>query len=67
MKFIKTVDGGYVNANLVKYFFTGAEDVNEYAVYARFKEWDYILSKFADKAEAQAYLDNLVAELNSED
>lgn len=64
MKFIKTVDGGYVNANLVKYFFTCAEDVNEYAVYARFKEWDYILIKFEGEAEAQAYLDKLVDNLN---
>ena len=64
MKFIKTIDGGYVNVNLVKYFFAGAEDVNEYAVYARFKDWDYILAQFNDKAEAQAYLDKLVDDLN---
>ena len=64
MKFIKTSNGGYVNTNCVKNFYLDVWSSTT-LVKADTGEVACSLAEFTDKAEAQAYLDNLVAELNS--
>ena len=66
MKFIKDKDGCYLNVanadglGVIEDRFLGVH------VFAKFGKEKFTLKKFDDKVAAQAWLDNLVAELNGE-
>lgn len=72
MKFIKTIksyyassdiSGGYINTHSICIF--DIEQVSkDFIVVARTDERNRAIAKFSNEAEAQAYLDKLIAELN---
>ena len=66
MKFIKDKDGCYIN--VVNADGLGVIEDRSCGIYvfASFNRENFKLKKFDDKVAAQAWLDNLVAELNGE-
>jgi len=81
MKFIKTEDGRYINADLVREFFVIPDDDNDggYIACAQMEDSTFVSEKlkkfscdpksttqFDPRAEAHAWLDELVAELNGD-
>ena len=77
MKFIKTLDGEWLNVAQVNHFDIESEAENSYTVFARSGEWDYALieffcdpkstTQFDPKEAAQAWLDDFIAKLNLEE
>ena len=73
MKFIKTIksdyassyiSGGYINAHSICIFDIEKVYEDTFMVVARTDERNRAIATFSDKAEAQDYLDKLIAKLN---
>lgn len=77
MKFVKTIKGDYVNANFIKDIHIDTLDDGSCYVAARVNWYCEMLkifscdpkstTQFDPRAEAQAWLDNLVTKLNGEE
>lgn len=65
MKFIKTVDGTYLNVNFLEQLNVNGLNM-VIAYYHEGKDYYALSTRFESREEAQAYLDKLVAELNEE-
>lgn len=68
MKFIKTIDGRYYNANSIENFYvdTSLEDDSEFFVEGESTNLFCTLAEFKTRSEAEKYLEELITRLETE-